>query len=602
MKRVNVNIPPEVLETSRALQAANRDRLVRRERDERTRREAERQARKAREEQARSSAGGKKDPKNRGVPDVEDPPFFPLHRRGQKFKVAGAYCQIEQGGIRIFSGNRGAEAFLAVPGLATPFSYAFPSFVMAMPGGEGRTVLTFYFDTWDYSKLELPYEFGSPYYESEQGEVITVIDKRVRSGEQYQQNWFWRIPRQFTGPNYYIEWKASYSIVDQPKQAGLGSRLAIREKVEDDIDNALQVIKSCVVTKDRVLLVSTPQTLVDKLRRIYPWQRPSVEIKETPVTGQVEQITEVPYFETEIINGISVTELYVAATRTMIDIPPGKLEAIYFDYGTDPNFYNRLLLSSYGYGNLLNKEPSSEAKSIKNFIFSRLAAMKALRKGGLSGQDNIKTEIERANENEVPPDDRGFATPAVFAFLSRYSGEFNGIDEEPAGALDYRYISENYFPDEEIKYMLSVGFRPEGAAEDETQNLFYFRPLEDYSSFQVPPIPPKRSQGAAEDREMSSPPLPGVGRRAFNPLWDWKIVRDMKIAGYRDDLIMKAASASVAGPIAINTWDWGRPLACILELLSLGFSPAALMLTAEELEAVANATPADRSNFSSSPP
>jgi hypothetical protein len=76
----------------------------------------------------------------------------------------------------------------------------------------------------------------------------------------------------------------------------------------------------------------------------------------------------------------------------------------------------------------------------------------------------------------------------------------------------------------------------------------------------------------------------------------------MKIAGYRDDLIMKAASASVAGPIAINTWDWGRPLACILELLSLGFSPAALMLTAEELEAVANATSADRFSFSPSSP
>lgn len=598
MKRVNVNIPPEVLETSRALQAANRERLVRRERDERTRREAERQARQAREEQARSLA----DPKNRGVPDVEDPPFFPLQRRGQKFKVAGAYCQIEAGGVRIFSGNRGAEAFLAVPGLATPFSYAFPSFVMAMPGGEGRTVLTFYFDTWDYSRLELPYEFGSPYYKSEQGEVITVIDRRVRSGEQYRQNWFWNIPRQFTGPNFYIEWKSSYSIIEEPRQAGLGSRLAIREKVEDDIDNALQVIRSCVVTKDRVLLVSTPQTLVNKLRGIYPRQRPSVEIRETPVTGQVEQITEVPYFETEIIKGISVTQLYVAATRTMIDLPPGRREAIYFDYGTDPNFYNRLLLSSYGYGNLLNKEPSSEAKSIKSFIFSRLATMKALRKDGRPGQDSIKTEIERANENEVPPDDRGFATPAVFAFLSRYSGEFNGTDEEPARALDYKYISENYFPDDNIKHMLSVGFRPEGAIEDETRNLFYFRPLEDYSSFQVPPISPKRNQGATEDKAMSAPPLPGVGRRAFNPLWDWKIVRDMKIAGYRDDLIIKAASASVAGPTAINTWDWGRPLACILELLSLGFSPAALMLTAEELEAVADATPADRFSFSPSSP
>jgi hypothetical protein len=102
---------------------------------------------------------------------------------------------------------------------------------------------------------------------------------------------------------------------------------------------------------------------------------------------------------------------------------------------------------------------------------------------------------------------------------------------------------------------------------------------------------------------MAAPPLPSMGRRAISSLWDWKLIRNMKIMLYTDSSIIQAtSSASVGEATAINTWDWGRPLACILELLSLGFSPAALMLTAEELEAVANATPADRFNFSSSPP
>lgn len=590
MKRVDVNLSPQVLEASRALQAANRERLVRRERDERIKNEAERQAR-----QARSQIG---DPKNRGVPEIDDPPFSPLWQ-GKQFNAAGAYCQVELGGVRVFTSNRSTSAFLTVPGLPNPYSCAFPSFVMAMPGGKGRTVLTFYFDTWDYSKLEIPYEFGSNYYESRPGSTITVVDTRVRTGQLYQQNWYWVIPRQFTGPNFYVEWKASYSIVEETRQSGIGSRIAKVEEVQKDIDNTSQILISCVVTTDRVFSVPTPQALATALNRIYPRQKPVIEIRETPLTGQIEQITEIPYFETYTSNGISITELRVAATRTMVDLPAGKLESIHFSYPQDLNFYNKLLLASYGYGRLLNVQPTTERRNIKSFIFGRLAAMKALREANSPGQDSIKNEITQANAIEVALDERGFATPATFAFLSRYSGEFNGTNEEPALALNYQYISDNYFPDDAVEYMLTVGYQPQGANVDETTEIFYFRPLADYSSFEAPPIPPRRNQGSADARTMAAVPLVGAERQAFNPLWDWKVVREMKIAGYRDDLILSAAAS---GPTAVNTWDWGRPLACILELLNLGFSPAALMLTEEELEAVANATPADRFSFSSSPP
>ncbi len=547
MKRVNVNIPPEVLETSRALQAANRDRLVRRERDERTRREAERQARKAREEQARSSAGGKKDPKNRGVPDVEDPPFFPLHRRGQKFKVAGAYCQVEVGGLRVFTPDRQVSEIIPAPGfvrlISDDYYYSilqsnrtstFPAFVVAIPGGAGRTVITFCFDTWDYiQSLE-----------------ISAFGLRL-------------------GPT-----------VKYYERIG-GTVIVRRDMILSDFRNAI-AFKSCVVTDDRINVIDTPPVMSTILKRLYPRKDPAIEISTYYLPPNTGDTTYLMFWK----DGARINSYE---------------NIVSMEYEEDTNFYDRLLLASYGYGYLVNREPSTAAANIRASISQ-----------AISGKQSLSS-IASLNSTPVQLDNRGFATPAVFAFMYKYEGEFDGNNATRSEAMDYKYISDNYFSGSLAggatgsgpRYMLTVGYQPEGATTDKTANLFYFRPPLDTNTFLAPPIMPKESKGADEERVMAAPPLPNMGRRAFSSLWDWKLIRGMKAQeySYSDSQIIQAtSSASVGEATAINTWDWGRPLACILELLSLGFSSDALMLTAEELEAVADATPADRFSFSPSSP
>ncbi len=555
MKRVNVNIPPEVLETSRALQAANRDRLVRRERDERTRREAERQARQAREEQARSSAGGKKDPRNRGVPDVEDPPFFPLQRR-QKFEVAGAYCQVELGQLRVFTPDRQVSAVIPAPGFVRT-TYAndyfrmrsngtstFPAFVVAIPGGAGRTVITFCFDTWDYSEAY--------HHLSREAQALTQYHERI------------------------------------------GRTIIVRrDMILNDFRNAI-AFKSCVVTDDRINIIDTPPVMSTILKRLYPRKDPAIEISTNYRPLNTYNTTRWSWLDRKRV------DVYRWSWADGADADSYEYIAS-IDYGEDTNFYDRLLLSSYGYGYLVNREPTTAAANIKASIGQAIS----------NGQS--PSSIASLNSTPVQLDNRGFATPAVFAFMRKYQGEFDGGNATRSEAMDYQYISDNYFSGSLAggatgsgpRYMLTVGYQPEDVETDKTTNLFYFRPPLDTNTFLAPPILPKEGKGADEERVMAAPPLPNMGRRAFSSLWDWKLIRGMKAQGYGysdSSIIQATSSASVGEATAINTWDWGRPLACILELLSLGFSPAALMLTAEELEAVANATPADRFNFSSSPP
>jgi hypothetical protein len=627
VKRVNVNIPPEVLETSRALQAANRDRLVRRERDERTRREAERQARKAREEQARSSAGGKKDPKNRGVPDVEDPPFFPLHRRGQKFKVAGAYCQVELGQLRVFTPDRQVSEVIKVPEILANQNYAFPAFVVAIPGGAGRTVLTFCFDTWDYRRFSGRLPPNSDATEKYYGfgpVTVTAVNDTIVNNDHIEPGSaiteYTRVPyQQLGGTGWYVgPQTAIFSTYTRVKRYTTADRIARRDQLLADFQNAPQVMKSCVVTNNRINVVDTPPMVSIFLKSLYPRKNPIIRIETITQTVSVTQRTDrsslVPRvglttngFDYGIIIGAPITnesgepysfvitDSIISSTETQVQLPSYVNETMLVEYEEDTNFYDRLLLASYGYGYLVNREPTTAAANIRASISQ-----------AISGRQSLSS-IASLNSTPVQLDNRGFATPTVFAFMYKYEGEFDGNNATQGEAMDYKYISDNYFSgrlagddtDPGPRYMLTVGYQPEGATTDKTANLFYFRPPLDTNTFLAPPILPKEGKGADEERVMAAPPLPNMERRAFSSLWDWKLVRNMKIRGFSDSSIIQVtSSASVGEATAINTWDWGRPLACILELTALGFSEESLMLTAEEMEGKENATKADSFAFS----
>jgi hypothetical protein len=159
-------------------------------------------------------------------------------------------------------------------------------------------------------------------------------------------------------------------------------------------------------------------------------------------------------------------------------------------------------------------------------------------------------------------------TPVIFSFLKNYNGEFHGNWEQPQ-AYDYSYVSQRYFPDDKPRFMLESNYT---LGQDKAIIYHYFLapPSGNFKApvaFQAPPIAP---------RKISGPPQR----------------RNVQVTQDQGD--QSGPSPWLNGQeVPVVTWDWGRPLACILQLQSLGFTAEDLMLTPEETAALAAADPAE---------
>jgi hypothetical protein len=162
-------------------------------------------------------------------------------------------------------------------------------------------------------------------------------------------------------------------------------------------------------------------------------------------------------------------------------------------------------------------------------------------------------------------------TPAVFSFLKNYTGEFHGAAaaQEQPRAYEYSYIAGQYFPRDTPSIMLEADYRIDPA---EAAFYYWFRApvavtgfnFKEPTAFRVPPVQPRRAAGPVQDRIVP-------------------------VASDADQ--EQAWQNGTEVPLA--TWDWNRPLACILQLQSLGFTAEDLMLTTEETAALAAADPAE---------
>lgn len=161
-------------------------------------------------------------------------------------------------------------------------------------------------------------------------------------------------------------------------------------------------------------------------------------------------------------------------------------------------------------------------------------------------------------------------TPAVFSFLKNYAGEFHGAaaeQEQPRG-YEYSYIAGQYFPRDTPSIMLEADYRIDLA---EAAFYYWFRApvavtgfnFKEPTAFRVPPIQPRRAAGPVQDRIV-----PVASNANQKQAW-------------RNGI-----------EVPLVTWDWNRPLACLLQLQSLGFTAQDLMLTPEETAALAAADPA----------
>jgi hypothetical protein len=157
------------------------------------------------------------------------------------------------------------------------------------------------------------------------------------------------------------------------------------------------------------------------------------------------------------------------------------------------------------------------------------------------------------------------ATPASFSLLKNLNFLLASPGYGDLGSENktYDYVKNKYFPQDAPDFMLTRGWQKPGADEDTTNRLFYFR---------TPDL---------QNASIGNLDLSGVSVR----LNRWQSTSALPPPFTAVDIF--------SGPIPITTWDWGRPLACILELQSLGFTAEDLMLTPEETAALAAADPAE---------
>lgn len=197
-------------------------------------------------------------------------------------------------------------------------------------------------------------------------------------------------------------------------------------------------------------------------------------------------------------------------------------------------------------------------------------------------------------------------TPAVYSYLKNYEGEFHVDDDDPSlaefrtNAANYKHIRDRYFPDDAPPFLLTSGFQTEEATAegiDTTADYFYFR------------APDATTASAILTADFTVTTLAESGnqlRRNGGVMKREPITSDLGTFGFRDPL----NDFNFSGPVQDGgiiywgdreipaiAWDWGRPLACWLQLLDLGFTASDLMLSDDEVKAAAAATAADRFQF-----
>lgn len=297
----------------------------------------------------------------------------------------------------------------------------------------------------------------------------------------------------------------------------------LTEKWNSYTYSIVRTSKCAIITKDAVKIITPPSILADLIRQQF-------SIRDvTAVPSDSEKIL---YYEGPNNPGDTVEFLQYDLTGT-----PGLSQTLVIStegagYQYESYITWAFLTRSYGYGHLISQTTQVPAWGV---------------------------------------------TPASFAYLRHYAGEFHNIDPdgpEVQNASNYKYIRDNYFPQDAPKYMLSAGYQPADVSPeiaDLTSTYHYFRaPVDETASavepdaFQVPPLVPKLNGGTDTTEPIN------LSEVAFDNL----------------EMVRGSRAWESGDPVPVIAWDWGRPIACILALLDLGFTTGDLMLTDAETAAL----------------
>jgi len=198
-------------------------------------------------------------------------------------------------------------------------------------------------------------------------------------------------------------------------------------------------------------------------------------------------------------------------------------------------------------------------------------------------------------------------TPIVFSFLRNYRGEFHKVNGDTAmiyNAFSYAYIRNKYIPDDAPQYFVTTDVQFPGVNEDTTEAYYYFKaPLSQsggvVSGGTVGPGGFRRlPKGPAGFRTEGTESNPGVVLLPNRGEYTREVVAfdnsQFSGAALTQREFETSNQPDLAGyEVPVSAWDWDRPIACWIELTRLGFTPADLMLSESEAQALAEADPAE---------
>lgn len=515
--RVSLNLPPSALEGARAAQAMNRQRLAGREEETRLKRQAGDAIKRLRADPdtPQSRNAGAKDPWRGAVPEPEPSPFTPVQLRGTRFHPVGAWWQWDSanGELRVETADRSARASILVPSgwpVGDSDSENGVLWYQAFPAGRNRMVLLFYMQKLTYQRAETG-SIGEPFQVP--GAPAAMLESAAAFVSQYN-----AAADAGSGDPYY---RLRISEVLAPPYSVLvaDTRVTTYDQLSFAVD-----LRCFVVTRSAVSAIDCPENLRDIIQQKYKYM--SAVTKDT-LTLPVNTGTGYVFIAYFFTNQVGQPEIGIHTSFSDFASSGSKqTESLSYQlansnlYQSDLNTW-LVLLRSYGYGKLLNRAYSQ--------------------------------------------DPAWGWTPAIFAFLKNYQGEFHGATNRPE-AYSYDYVADNYFPEDSPKFMLEAGY----PADSVTPNYYYFNPplsggnVTSPSAFTSELLKPRKISGP-----LGLVPVESTLNQ------DYQV---SSFAGYpwRNGL-----------EVPIVTWDWNRPLACILELLDLGFSAQDLMLSDGEVDALA---------------
>lgn len=314
--RVDIQVPASVLEASRALQAANRERLVERNEEGWTQRDATRLVRKGLEFSGSqiSRAAGRRDPWRGAVPEFEPPRFTPVQVRGKRFEVAGAYWRwIDGGTVVVSTADGSASASFADPKISYPRryqpeiqeeEYALKWF-FCLPGGGDRVVII----------------FGG------EARGATITDITVDDSD-------FIVPMvDINGQSIPGGGSPSTSLDPVP---------TLREQWTTVADIKFASVRKCaVVSKDTVQIIDWPEQLLEALQKKFAFYNPI----QVSISSSLKKV---------LFGGGD--EYIVPGTPNINQTPIYNFPEKRYQYEADVHGAWLFLLQSYGYGQLLDRK------------------------------------------------------------------------------------------------------------------------------------------------------------------------------------------------------------------------------------------------------